>query len=224
MATVASVEAKRRRHIVDSTIRVLVRDGVAGTSLSRVATEAKVAKGIICYYFKSKDQLYDAVLVSVRERMVEAAIAEADGLDDAWERISTFIAAHLTEVRGRRAEILALRHLASTSAGGSMASDHLAVWREQQAWLAQALVEGQRAGTFKSFDVQVVANAISGAIESGLLQWAHDPSVDLDHRTGQLLALFEPGVRNTHHFPMRQVSHFHREEGTVLPGMKHGAP
>lgn len=219
-----SLEAKRRRHIIDSTIRVLVRDGVAGTSLSRVAREAKVAKGIICYYFKSKDQLYDAVLASVRERTVAAAIEEAEALDDAWGRISTFIAAQLTHVRNRRSEILALRHLASTRAGGSAASDHLAVWREQQAWLAEALMAGQRSGAFKAFDVQVVASAISGAIESGLLQWAHDPAVDLDHRAEQLLALFEPGVRDPQSCPVRQESHFRVDEPKILSEMEHGTP
>jgi len=224
MATVASLEAKRRRHIIDSTIRVLVRDGVAGTSLSRVAREAKVAKGIICYYFKSKDLLYDAVLGSVRERTVAAAIAEAETLDDAWERISAFIAAHLAQVRGRRAEILALRHLASTRAGGSAASDHLAVWREQQAWLADALMAGQLAGDFKTFDVEVVASAISAAIESGLLQWANDPTVDLDHRAAQLLALFEPGVRDEPFGRVDRHSPFPVDSGKVRSDMKHGAP
>lgn len=219
-----SLEAKRRRHIIDSTIRVLVRDGVADTSLSRVAQEAKVAKGIICYYFKSKDLLYDAVLASVRERIVAAAIAEADALDDAWARISVFITAHLTRVYDRRSEILAMRHLASTRAGGSAASDHLAVWCEQQAWLAEALMAGQRAGAFKAFDVQVVASAISGAIESGLLQWAHDPDVDLDHRAEQLLALFEPGVRHIQFTPVRRPPHFQVDEAKTSPDMDHGTP
>jgi AcrR family transcriptional regulator len=223
MATAASLETQRRRHIIDSTIRVLVRDGVAGTSLSRVASEAKVAKGIICYYFKSKDLLYDEVLFSIRERTVSAAIAQAEAVDDIWDRISAFICGHLTQVRGRRSEILALRHLASTRAGGSAASDHRAVWHEQQAWLADTLAEGQLSGAFKPFDVHVVANAISGAIESGLLQWAHDPSVDLDHRAEQLLALFEPGVRDAEADPSRPNSPFSANDASIGADVEHGA-
>ncbi|WP_197410801.1 TetR/AcrR family transcriptional regulator [Devosia epidermidihirudinis] len=216
-----TLETQRRRHIIDCTINVLVRDGVAGTSLSRVAREAKVAKGIICYYFKSKDGLYDAVLTSVRERTVAAAIAKIERLEDAWERISAFVAAYVAHVRDHRAEILALRHLASTKAGGSAASDHLSVWREQQAWLADALAEGQETGAFKEFDVDIVANAMSGAIESGLLQWAHDPETDLEHRADQLLALFEPGVRDTQFDPVRQNPHL---EGNTQSGTDHGTP
>lgn len=190
-----SLEAKRRRHIIDCTIAVLVRDGVEGTSLSRVAAEAKVAKGIICYYFGSKDGLYDAVLASVRERMVQAIVENAEALDDEWQRVSAFVTGHLDYVRRHRSEVLALRHLAATRAGGSAVSDHLSVWREQQVWLVDTLTAGQDRGAFRSFDAGVVATAIAGALESGLLQWAHDATIDLDLYADQLLDLFEPGVR-----------------------------
>jgi AcrR family transcriptional regulator len=194
MRKMKSLEAQRRRHIIDCTIAVLVRDGVAGTSLSRVASEAKVAKGIICYYFGSKDGLFDAALASVREQMVGAVVDGAEALDDEWQRVSAFVVGHLSYVRKNRAEVLALRHLASTRAGGSEVSDHLAVWREQKAWLVGTLTAGQDRGAFRSFDPDVVATAISGALESGLLQWAHDATIDLDLYAGQLLDLFEPGV------------------------------
>lgn len=189
------MEGQRRRHIVDCTIRVLARDGAAGTSLSRVAAEAKVAKGIICYYFGSKDGLFDAVLANVRERVLAAAIAAASAEKDCWARISAFVTAHLTYVRNHRTEILALRHLAATRAGGSEVTDHLSIWRQQQAWLIEELTAGQRGGAFRPFDPAVVATAVSGALESGLLRWAHDPSTDLDLYTRQLLALFEGGVK-----------------------------
>lgn len=177
-------------------MRVLARDGPAGTSLSRIAREAKVSKGIICYYFDNKDGLFDAVLTSVRERLAAAAIAEALLPEDAWQQISAFIVAHLTYVRRHRTEILALRHLASTRAGGTDMSDHLAVWSDQRDWLARALAEGQECGAFKAFDVTVAATAISGALENGLLRWAHDPAIDLEAYAQQLLALFEGGVRD----------------------------
>ncbi|MGV3575368.1 MAG: TetR/AcrR family transcriptional regulator [Devosia sp.] len=189
-----SLEAQRRRHIINCTITVLAHYGVAGTSLSRVASEAKVAKGIICYYFGSKDGLFDAVLASVRERMVVAVVENVDAHDDEWQRVSAFVTGHLTYVQKHRAEVLALRHLASTRAGGSEVSDHLAIWREQKDWLVGTLIAGQDRGAFKVFDAGVVATAISGALESGLLQWAHDATIDLDLYAGQLLDLFEPGV------------------------------
>lgn len=189
-----ALEDMRRRHIIDCTIAVLVRDGVADTSLSRIATEAKVAKGIICYYFGSKEGLYDAVLASIGERMIAALVADAEAIDDEWRRITAFVGGHLNYARTHRAELLALRHLSSTRAGGSQVTDHLAIWRDQRAWLVDTLTAGQHRGTFQAFDPLAVATAISGALEGGLLQWAHDETLDLDLYAGQLLDLFEPGV------------------------------
>lgn len=199
MATVGSLEAARRRHIIDCAVRVIARGGLAETSLSRVAREAKVAKGIICYYFESKDGLFAAVLERLRERTFLAAVAKADTYEEEWGRISAFVAAHLRQMRDRRLEVIAIRHLAATLASGSKyrGKQPPTIWREQREWLASTLIAGQHSGTFKQFDADVVAGAISGAIESALGQLAHDPQVDLDHCSTQLLALFEPGVRGT---------------------------
>lgn len=193
----SSLEAARRRHIIDSAIRVIARGGLAETSLSRVAREAKVAKGIISYYFASKDGLLAAVLERLRERTFLAAVAEAETESDEWACIAAFVAAHLWQMRDRRLDVIALRHLAMGVAGtGKPANpDPSLIWHEQRMWLAEALTAGQQSGAFKPFDVDVVAGAIFGAIESGLGQLAHDPQIDLDHCASQLLALFEPGVR-----------------------------
>lgn len=197
MAMIGSLEAARRRHIIECTIRVIARGGLAETSLSRVAREAKVAKGIICYYFQNKDGLFAAVLERLRERTFLAAVAKAELRDDAWARISAFVGAHLRHMRERRLEFIAMRHLAADVAGPdkNRILETPLIWHEQRAWLANVLIEGQHSGAFKQFDVEVVAGAISGAIESGLGQLAQDPKVDLDHCSKQLLALFEPGVR-----------------------------
>lgn len=194
MAVMESSEAERRGHIIDCTILVIARGGLAETSLSRVAREAKVAKGIICYYFGSKDGLFTAVLERLRERTFLSAVETAENRDEAWDRISSFVVTHLRHMRERQADVVAMRHLAEvTSIGGDQ--EHITVWREQRDWLADTLIAGQHAGDFKQFDANVVAGAISGAISSGLAQLAYDPDIDLDHCSEQLLALLEPGVR-----------------------------
>lgn len=194
MAMMESMEATRRRHIIDCTIRVIARDGLTGTSLSRVAREAKVAKGIICYYFGNKDGLFAAVMERLRERTFLSAVKRAESRDEAWERIAAFVCTHLQLMRDRQVEVLAMRHLAESD-GNGQDEDQISIWREQSDWLAETLKAGQLAGDFKQFDAHVVAGAISGAIDSGLARLAHDPEFDLNHCSAQLLALLEPGVR-----------------------------
>ncbi len=195
MGRVEALEAARRRHIIDCTIRVVARHGLANTSLSRVAREAKVAKGIICYYFTSKDGLFEAVMERLRERTFLAAVARAESGEDAWAQLCSFVAAQLRQMRERRHDVLVMRHLAVGAA--AVGEQQLVVQREQRDWLASILIEGQHSGAFRQFDVEMVAGAIAGAIDGGLDQLAQDPKVDIDRYSTQLLALFEPGVRET---------------------------
>lgn len=54
--------AEKRARLVDAARRLVYHQGVERTTLADVATEADVAVGNIFYYFKSKDELVDAVV------------------------------------------------------------------------------------------------------------------------------------------------------------------
>jgi TetR/AcrR family transcriptional repressor of nem operon len=62
VGTRRSQGAQKRQRLVDSARRMVYHQGVERTTLADVATEADVAVGNIFYYFKSKDELVDAVV------------------------------------------------------------------------------------------------------------------------------------------------------------------
>lgn len=51
-----------RQRIVEATVRVLVRDGYAASSVKDIAAEAGVAPGLVHYYFRTKDDLVAAAV------------------------------------------------------------------------------------------------------------------------------------------------------------------
>src|SRR4051794_839610 len=82
--------------ILDAATAVLARDGMAGATLGRVATEAGVDKKMLVYYFSGRERLLAEVVRRVGQRLaenMEAAVAEfsepgamADvGVDRLWE-------------------------------------------------------------------------------------------------------------------------------------------
>lgn len=82
-------EAGRRIQIVRAAAAVLGRQGYAATSLRDVAREAKVAPGLLHYYFESKeDLLLEVVMVTERE-MIASWKAVVEAVDDPLERIVT---------------------------------------------------------------------------------------------------------------------------------------
>ena len=57
---IQAVEDKRR-HLLDAAVRVFARKGFHATRVGDIAEEAGVAHGLLYHYFKSKDQVLEAV-------------------------------------------------------------------------------------------------------------------------------------------------------------------
>src|SRR2546421_4374437 len=51
----------RRRELLDAAVRVFARKGVHASRVGDIAEEAGVAHGLLYHYFKSKDQVLEAV-------------------------------------------------------------------------------------------------------------------------------------------------------------------
>lgn len=78
---------KEERHnsIIDAAENVFFSKGVANSTMDEVAEEAELSKGTIYLYFKSKDDLYHAIILrglNILYSMFEKAItAEKKGID-----------------------------------------------------------------------------------------------------------------------------------------------
>ncbi|WP_454644744.1 TetR/AcrR family transcriptional regulator [Bradyrhizobium liaoningense] len=87
-----------RRRILDAAALVMSREGFAGTKLSDIAGEAKVKIATLYYYYPSREDLVEAVLVSgsrhVREHTQEAVSRLAVSVTP-LERLCVAVEAHL---------------------------------------------------------------------------------------------------------------------------------
>ncbi len=63
---------RRRRALLDATVRVIDRGGLAAVTQRAVAAEAGVAPSAVLYYFPTVDDLLVAALVEVNDRWVGA--------------------------------------------------------------------------------------------------------------------------------------------------------
>lgn len=57
----ALVREERKMQILDAALSVYVRFGYHGTDMDTVAKEAKLAKGLVYYYYKTKNELFAAL-------------------------------------------------------------------------------------------------------------------------------------------------------------------
>ena len=87
------IKEYRVREILEAARRVMARYGMQGTTVDRVAEEAKVAKGTIYLYFDTKDELVHAAVLEGLREMVAETIASDDPSIPPLERIRKLILA-----------------------------------------------------------------------------------------------------------------------------------
>ncbi|HEU5355857.1 MAG TPA: TetR/AcrR family transcriptional regulator [Actinocrinis sp.] len=79
----------KRGRMVESACRLLHEQGVAGTTLADVAKDAGVVVGNIYYYFKTKDDLVQAV-IDAHADMIRTALGALDQDPDPRARLKGF--------------------------------------------------------------------------------------------------------------------------------------
>jgi AcrR family transcriptional regulator len=75
-AAVARVPSGRRAQVIDATMRLIARDGVAALSTRKIAREAPVNLAALHYLFRSKDDLLLAVLDAATSTMIAALVVD----------------------------------------------------------------------------------------------------------------------------------------------------
>src|SRR6476469_3090136 len=82
------IEGEKAQRIVDAMRSSVGRRGVAGSTFDHVAREAGVSRGLLHYYFGSKERLLIEVVrrdCDIRMDALEERLAKAESIDDIIE-------------------------------------------------------------------------------------------------------------------------------------------
>lgn len=89
---------EKAQTILNAARRCLSEKGYAGTTIAEIAAEAGVSRGLLHYYFKSKEELLAQVLragIAVSLELVEAMFAESESVDDLAKGLPSALRAFL---------------------------------------------------------------------------------------------------------------------------------
>jgi AcrR family transcriptional regulator len=132
-ATVAGAGVGRRAQVIDATMRLIAREGVAAVSTRKIAREAPINLATLHYLFGSKDDLILAVLDTATSRMIGALALDVHpggGLRAALETSFTALCALLDRVPALpliRSEVLLY--------AGRRSAQAASAFRQQQRYL-----------------------------------------------------------------------------------------
>lgn len=157
----------RRTQIFNATIITLDEIGYVHASLAQIAKRAGISTALISYHFKDKLDLMNHTLMRLLENATSFVLERIKTQNSNQEKLHTFILASL-EYQGRYPERFnALLEIIFNARTPANVPYYKLNDEEEEPLLLELqhiLSNGQKNGEFQQFNVQVMANAIQGAI------------------------------------------------------------
>ncbi len=88
-----------REHLVQAARQVFMKFGFKKTALDDIAKEARKGKSTIYYYFKSKDEIFKAVIEAESEIRTQTIDEQVTAVSDPQEKLRTYIFVRLLSLK-----------------------------------------------------------------------------------------------------------------------------
>ena len=182
MRTERKLDSEKAQRIIAAMRSSVGRLGAAGATFDHVAAEAGVSRGLLHYYFGSKERLLVEVVRHDADLRVERF---TEALQDAHS-IDAVIEVLVREVREFVAEDPAAQALLYEMFSASRSNDEIraelaALWRRQRALVADSLRKKEREGVIElRGDAEAVVSVLFALGDGIELQLLADPEWDSD--------------------------------------------
>ena len=192
------IEAARKAQIIESALNVIGELGFANASLAAIARHAGISKGVIGYYFATKDDLIRAAMDHFYGSGHIAMMAELDKAKTPVELLHKYIHSNLEFISNNRAGAQAIGEIVSNF----RAPDGTLFYKIQDtepliAGTEAMFIWGQQTGDFRAFDTRVMAVTLRAAVDSFGTQLVANPDLDVAAYANELAGLFLHAARNT---------------------------
>jgi AcrR family transcriptional regulator len=161
----------RRTEIVDAARSVFARRGFVRGIMDEIAEEAGIAKGTIYLYFRSKKEVYRAVLHRDMEFLTKDTLERIDAAKNLKDKIRAFTLARLENAEARKEFF---RIMDTESGSLSLTRSQYRDWlREPVLRLASAIGDSSRRGEIRRVPSEkaawIIADVTRGTIHRRLL-------------------------------------------------------
>jgi len=171
-----SVSDRKRTSILEAARTVFSRKAYADAAVDDVAEHARIAKGTLYLYFKSKEDLYLAALVSDLRAMSADARDKMDSASGFREKLRAFLVVRLDYCRSHENFLrIYLAEYGTMFLRAPLNRELHQLVRENIRYVAQVVEEAIDKGEIRAVPAPAVAAAIfdmsRGLIERRLLGW-----------------------------------------------------
>jgi len=191
-----NVSTERKSQILDAAARVFARLGLDRARMDDIVKESGLSKGALYWYFKSKDDIIVALLVSVFEQELADLRALPEDGGSARERLEAFTEQTIANLKPLVKLMPVLYEFYALALRNKAVRKALKIQFEHYMELMEPLIEqGIQQGEFGPVDVREAAIAAGAIVEGTLLLWVFAPNlVRLDAQLRAGMGLFLDGL------------------------------
>jgi TetR/AcrR family fatty acid metabolism transcriptional regulator len=197
------VSEERRAQIIESAIKVFARQGFSNARMDDVAAESGLSKGLLYWYFKSKD----AIVVAIADMLFGGELRKMQNLPCEGLPASTclmnFLETFIVDVRLMLKVTPVIYEFYSLAFRNQAVRGVMKEYLRTFVTIIEPIVQhGMDQGEFRSGDARQIALAFGAQLEGTLLLWAYDPEtmqVEEQLRLGAALVLKGLASQGDHH-------------------------
>lgn len=162
----------QRERILHEAAVLFARGGFDASSLTELAEETGISKAGIYHYFKTKQEVYDAIIIQTLQGLIEHVETAVREREQPYERLMVFMSAHAAYFeRNYWAFRAMLISFSAMSAPVSRAE--AAALRERYELLLRAIItDGVERGEFRDVDPASAGRAILSLL-NWMARWFH---------------------------------------------------
>lgn len=196
----------RQRQIAEAALEIIADGGIEELNTAGIARRVGIVPSAIYRHFAGKDDVLDAVLDLIDDKLQGNVRSVCDQIDDPMERLHTLLMRHVEMIRQNEA----IPHIVfSESVYGGQAVRKKKLYKIIQAYLDQiALIveEGQNEGSIHDkINPDEVAVMFLGMIQPGAILWhLSDGEFDVNKQAEKAWQIFSGALR-PHTFKVQDI-------------------
>ena len=164
----------KKQDILEASIRVFARQGIAHTKMIDIANEAGIGKGTIYEYFRSKEEIIKETFRNFMSKMDAAGADQLEQISDPVDKLCHIVDGWMSIFEGSYeeskmiiefwAQSIRLENALEEFDGKEMINNF-------KIFLAGIIEEGMSEGTVHQVDADLMAAVIIGSLDGIALHW-----------------------------------------------------
>jgi TetR/AcrR family fatty acid metabolism transcriptional regulator len=189
------VSEERRAQIIEAALACFTRQGYVNTTIDDIAAESGLSKGAIYWYFKSKDDVFQAAFISMFEDVGAESMAALQACETATEKLR--LAARTMVGLARDIEgyfALIIEFWAQSENRDEVMGFGAEVLTQYQQVIAAVFEGGIQSGEFREVDADALAWMIMTAYDGLAAYDMMIPNLDMDKISETFIETILKGV------------------------------